>query len=65
MFIVEALYYRVPEVSIVSGLRIIAAILMVISAVALFALEEPKWFAPPLILGNLLVLFDEWRKQRR
>lgn len=48
-----------------SGIRIVAAIFMLASVVALFASDNPKVFAAPLLAGNLLVLFDEWRSRRR
>ena len=47
-----------------SAIRIVAAVLMVISIVALFASDNPKAFALPLIVGNLLVLLDEMRRRR-
>jgi len=37
---------------------------MLISAVALFASDDPKLFALPLIIGNLLVMFDNWRAKK-
>jgi hypothetical protein len=38
---------------------------MIASVVALFASDEPKFFALPLVAGNLLILLDEWRARRR
>jgi hypothetical protein len=38
---------------------------MLTSVAALFTSHNPKLFALPLIAGNLLVLWDEWRSRRR
>jgi hypothetical protein len=37
---------------------------MLASVVALFASDNPKFFALPLVIGNLLVLWDETRSRR-
>ncbi len=47
-----------------SPIRIVAALLMVASIVALFASDNTKLFALPLVIGNLLVLWDETRSRR-
>ncbi|HYR27120.1 MAG TPA: hypothetical protein VEU30_01560 [Thermoanaerobaculia bacterium] len=44
-----------------SGLRIVAAILIVASGVVLFTTDDLKLFAIPLIVGNLLALWDDRR----
>ncbi len=46
-----------------SPLRIAAAILILASGVILFATDEARYFAPPLIVGNLLVILDHRRSQ--
>lgn len=43
----------------------IAAIFMLASIVALFVSDNPRVFAVPLIIGNLLVLWDEKRSRVR
>jgi hypothetical protein len=45
-------------------IRIVAAIFMLASAVALFASDNPKFFALLLIIGNLLLLWDEKRSRQ-
>ena len=47
-----------------SPIRIVAAIFMVASIVALFAVDNHKVFALLLVIGNLLVLWDEARSRR-
>jgi hypothetical protein len=47
-----------------STIRIVAAIFMLASAVTLFASDNPKFFAPPLIIGNLLLLWDKKRSRQ-
>ena len=47
-------------------LKIVAALLIVASAVMLFtATNDSKVFAVLLIMGNLLSLFDDWRSRRQ
>ena len=52
------------EKSYVSAIRILGALLILASGVVLFATDGSKLFAPMLILGNLVVLFDDWRTRR-
>lgn len=37
---------------------------MLAAMVALFATDNPRVFAVPLIIGNVLVLWDNWRERR-
>ena len=45
-------------------LKILAALFIVAALITLFAVDNMKVFAVLLILGNLLSLFDHFRKRK-